>query len=901
MPTSAAQSSLRVLLVDDDPSALILIHRYLTDAGHSVVQAAGGDEALRILLSEGPQIVITDWSMPKMDGLELCRAIRGHEGIPFAYVIVLTAHDGSSEQITQAFDAGADDYLCKPINRRELLARLHAGERIVSLHQTLERRHRELHRVNAEMAIAYSQLGEANEKLNRLVMTDELTGLINRREAMVRLSAYWAGAQRRGTPLACILLDIDRFKHCNDAYGHGVGDVVLKEVARILRASARREESVCRVGGEEFLILCPHATQVEAAVGAERIRRAIEANLVRVHGLDLRMTISLGVAERTPHMQNHDDLLREADHALYAAKRSGRNAVRLAGQIATGPILPEPTPEGGPLAALDPSPQGASASNGEVLIVDDDPLFRSICRTALQTAGYSVVEAENGMVALDQLEQGLPDVVLMDTLMPELDGLECTRRIKKGIGTQCVPVIIAGPRNHSDDIIAALEAGADEYMIKPLDLHELVRRVRTMIRLSRELVRSNEVRGEQSRALGILSDFSRTVSRCTSLDALLERILVAAAELTCSQRLCIFLPDPAQTHLTVARSIGLSDKAEFSVRVPIGAPTVGVVFGDGRSLLLATREDLQQCSDGADACLLSRLPCVVTALSAPEHAVGVLVVTGRANDRPFNAVELEYVDLICNIGAAAIADYLSRLARDEAHDSIVVGLAKLAEHRDVETGRHLDRVTRFAVFLAHELRKVERFHRIISDEFIADLERAVPLHDIGKVAVPDRILHKPARLTSEEMSIMKTHASVGARTIRSLVDRVPGIRFLSMAEQIAFGHHERYDGGGYPAGIRGEAIPLPARIVAVADVYDAVTTKRVYQDAISHERALALIAEGAGTQFDPVVVDAFVKCEADFARLAREFADQPPRRQVVTADTLLGANRSQPASVPTQR
>lgn len=123
---------------------------------------------------------------------------------------------------------------------------------------------------------------------------------------------------------------------------------------------------------------------------------------------------------------------------------------------------------------------------------------------------------------------------------------------------------------------------------------------------------------------------------------------------------------------------------------------------------------------------------------------------------------------------------------------------------------------------------------------------------------------------------MRTHASIGARTIRSLVQRVPGAKFLTLAEQIAFGHHEWFDGRGYPAGLRGEAIPLAARIVAVADMYDAITTKRVYKEAMSHDRAVAVILEGAGTQFDPAVVNAFTKREGDFQRLAHELADETP-------------------------
>jgi len=321
---------LGVLVVDDDPSELVLLTRYLTGAGYEVLTAANGVEAMRVLVTEGAPIVVTDWLMPEMDGLELCRAIRMHEGIPFAFVIIVTACQKADDRLVEAFDAGADDYLCKPYKPKELLARLRAGERIVRLQREVDSRNREVHRYNAEIEIAYRKLAAANEELNRMARTDELTGLINRREALVRLSNCWAYVERHGGPLACIALDLDRFKNTNDTYGHAVGDVVLKETANVLRASVRREEPVCRIGGEEFLIIRPRSTEAMAALAAERLRRAVEANAIQHGNLTLRITISAGVAQRTSDTENPDDLLRAADSALYAAKDAGRNTVRLA-------------------------------------------------------------------------------------------------------------------------------------------------------------------------------------------------------------------------------------------------------------------------------------------------------------------------------------------------------------------------------------------------------------------------------------------------------------------------------------------------------------------------------------------------------------------------------------------
>ncbi|MEE9269747.1 MAG: HD domain-containing phosphohydrolase, partial [Candidatus Krumholzibacteria bacterium] len=155
----------------------------------------------------------------------------------------------------------------------------------------------------------------------------------------------------------------------------------------------------------------------------------------------------------------------------------------------------------------------------------------------------------------------------------------------------------------------------------------------------------------------------------------------------------------------------------------------------------------------------------------------------------------------------------------------------------------------------------------------------VPLHDIGKVAIPDHILLCPGRLTDEQMAIMRTHAAIGAKTIRSLIERSPDVGFLAMAADIAHYHHEWYNGSGYPEGLKANEIPLSARITAIADVYDGLTTKRVYKEAFRHEKAFAIIVEGSGTQFDPAIVDEFIKREKDFAKLAETMVDEPPSHE----------------------
>ncbi|GJM26490.1 MAG: hypothetical protein DHS20C16_29050 [Phycisphaerae bacterium] len=317
-----------ILVVDDDPVSLTLLADTLTEAGYEVQTATNGFDAFKAIRSEGYQMVLTDWNMPKMDGLQLCGALRNSEVVGFVYVIVLTSST-DNETLGHAFDAGADDFLAKPWKKIELLARLKAGIRTLNLESTLAAEQRATHKTNAELA-------GLNEKLTRMATTDELTGLYNRREAMSRLNEYWSMARRNSTPLSCIAIDIDHFKKCNDTHGHDAGDVVLRETARVMRRGARAGESVFRMGGEEFLVLCPGSTANMAEQGADRIRQMVEENLVAHEDLRHKVTISCGVAEISDSMKNYEELLKIADQALYEAKSAGRNRVVL-GQMQTLP------------------------------------------------------------------------------------------------------------------------------------------------------------------------------------------------------------------------------------------------------------------------------------------------------------------------------------------------------------------------------------------------------------------------------------------------------------------------------------------------------------------------------------------------------------------------------------
>jgi len=353
-----------------------------------------------------------------------------------------------------------------------------------------------------------------------------------------------------------------------------------------------------------------------------------------------------------------------------------------------------------------------------VMLVDDTPANLDLLTEMLQGQGYRVHSFPRGAMALKAAALNPPDLILLDIMMPEMDGFEVCRRLKADDALKEIPVIFISALDDVGNKVRAFSQGGVDYVPKPFHQEEVLARVTTHLNLRR-------------------------------MRQKLER-----------------------------HNLHLQD---------------------------LVREKVKEISDSQLATLLA--------------------------------------------------------------------ISKLAEYRDDEMGRHIERTRTFCKVLAERLRDNPRYAETITEDFIEDIYHAAPLHDIGKVGIRDDILLKPGKLTPEEFEIMKTHTVIGARTLETVRRKYPGNAFVNMGIDLTRSHHEKWDGTGYPDRLSGEAIPQSARIMALADVYDALRSKRPYKEAFSHEESLKKILEGAGSHFDPAAVNAFKAVETQFAEIREQLED----------------------------
>ncbi len=493
-------------------------------------------------------------------------------------------------------------------------------------------------------------------------------------------------------------------------------------------------------------------------------------------------------------------------------------------------------------------------SSGPVLAIDDDPTIRGLLADLLSLNGYSVITASEGREGIELFCQQHPDLVITDIQMPHMDGLELLRQVRDV--DESVPVILVTGHGDLDNALRALRRGAYDFLLKPINPEILLNTVRKGLehcRLRRFEKNYRKLLEEQvEERTRELAERTKELARTNEfLQGILDSSTSVAIMLTDFENKVLFWNSGAENIYGYSgeEMIGSSVLDLFPADDST-LETLDKMSGLLRHRTGTVQENVKQVAkDG-------RMLTVSMAVSPMRDASG--------NVRGILGLGLDVTKEV-HLHEELLDSY--KMIK-KIQGASVFALAKLAESRDGEIACHLECLQQYCHVLCRRLRQRERYRDIMTDQFIEDLVQSSVLHDIGKVGVPDSILFNRDKFGLDEYEVMKQHTIHGGRALAEAAEKVDeGENFLSMGKDVAYYHHERWDGSGYPFGLKGQAIPLSARIVAIADVYDALTTERRYKRAYTHEEAREVIVKEKGKQFDPELVEAFLDVEREFQQI----------------------------------
>jgi putative two-component system response regulator len=651
---------------------------------------------------------------------------------------------------------------------------------------------------------------EAEEK----ALSDPGTGLPNRRHALIHLKRGFAAAAR-GSSLTVVAFDLDNFKQVNDRYGHHVGDEVLAAFGRILIERTREMNLSARLGGEEFISILENSGLEGAVTFAEEVRMAMEKT-----GFPFgSVTVSAGVASYEKGMASPEVLRAAADHALYHAKTRGRNQVAVVGTV----------PSRGKYRPVQVEIQGSPPGRGErLLIVDDDAEARTELSTALRRSGFDIIEAHSAEQAI-RIVRGLgspPALVITDLIVTSMTGFRMVEELKK-MGPSLRALYLTS-RLPEDGGWEKTQDESRRFLRKPVALDEVTEAIRQLLDTTAEVAEGSgpaavAPAGSQRR-IHIMASHQR---RAAGVASRLRRL--------------------GYQHVTEVIGGGGPQKDPPDLLVVRPEDPVENMLGGVETYLARwsseNRPGVLLLAFSLPQKVAVRWPALFPALLLrPDASLEELGISVR------HLLEVRSLGeryLRGQRGMAAQVAARSAELESQKQD-LLLRLARVAELSDDLTGKHAERVGWLAGRLAAEIG--------LPDETVELITLAAPLHDLGKIATPDAILNKPDALTHIERDLMRQHTVNGAQLLSGSSHRL-----LQEAERIALSHHERWDGKGYPQGLRKDEIPIGARIVAVADAYDCITHTRSYREALSPERAVQIITQDAGSHFDPVIAEALVK------------------------------------------
>ncbi len=497
-----------------------------------------------------------------------------------------------------------------------------------------------------------------------------------------------------------------------------------------------------------------------------------------------------------------------------------------------------------------------------ILIVDDMPTNIKLLEAHLAREPYELLSAVDGEDALEKVKEHSPDLLLLDIMMPKMSGFEVCAKLKEDPDTCRIPVVMVTALDSPEDKVRGIEAGADDFLTKPVNRAELLARTRSLVQAKQNADRVAELQ----QAMTSLFELSTLSNRYADRTKLLDEFSKRCVQLARSEAAAIYLFFGGQPMMVGQYGIDQLDYAYDEVAKAI-LDSIVQTFNRTDQLLLGEKDEK-----------IVGLPLI----AYDGTMIGAMLAfgVGDEKDHPLDILKLVAQRLSSEL---VLLDWNSELemrinertrkqqetmsvlqaAYDElfqAQEETLLRLARAAEFRDEDTGAHLRRIANFSYMIAEELG--------LPSHFCERLRLASMMHDIGKIGVPDAVLLKPGRLTQSEWVIMKQHTVLGGRILAGSHSPL-----IQMSERVALGHHERFNGTGYPNQLQGDQIPLEARVVMLADVFDALTTQRVYKPAFSVERARKLIEQDVGSHFDPDVANAFFTIWDKILEIREQYGD----------------------------
>lgn len=469
-----------------------------------------------------------------------------------------------------------------------------------------------------------------------------------------------------------------------------------------------------------------------------------------------------------------------------------------------------------------------------ILVIDDEEMILDIAREILSAMGFEVTITTDGRAGLRMLAEEKFSLLMTDVRMPNISGLEVIQNVRER--DREIPIIIITGYGTLDTAIKALKLGAQGFLLKPFSTAELRAAVTETLEKA-HLLRDNI----RMRALMPLFEVSKEMISETDVKGLLSLIVRIAVRETRADTACLFLIDEGSGRVVREEDYGFSSSVLSEFREQCAHALVETIANETKPVLLLP--GLPVPEGFSHIPFTGESSSIVSPLSIRGKLVGMLFLGRNGVHSPFSLSDVELVSVLSGQAAAAIENARLYEKLQQSYLSTIVTLSAIAESKDFYTDKHMKDIAEYSVDIARTLG--------LSETDVEHIRMAALLHDLGKIIVPDNILKKPGRLSEEEMAIIRKHPSQGAKMIES-------IEPLREAREIIRHHHECFDGSGYPDGLKGEEIPIGARIIAVADAFDAMTTNRPYRKALPMEKVVQELKEFSGIQFDPTIVDAFI-------------------------------------------